>query len=302
MRELLTLSAAYEKNFYSQDGEDGVIAAICSALDIEKGTAVEFGAADGIKFSNTAHLREQGWKTCLIEGDEQRFAALSARLANDPSSVCVKAWVTTRGEMTIDALLARHFPGPIDLMSIDIDGDDYHIFASLERRPRIILIEFNPTIPPVVNRVNPLNTQKGSSLLALTRLAAEKSYDLVHATQINAFFIDSTRNDRIRPKTPLEAFRWDGGVAFVIRDYDGENWFAVGGRRAHKVTGWDGLRAAHLTAYPKFLLGYGRKPGRRRRFYRRFIRPLDFVSPLLRSFARQREKMHRLRASQRDAK
>ena len=68
----LSLSFFHERNVHSQTGEDGVIAAICHALDIREGTAVEFGAWDGVHLSNTAALREAGWETCLIEGEPDR--------------------------------------------------------------------------------------------------------------------------------------------------------------------------------------------------------------------------------------
>ena len=53
MSEIVNLSAAVEHNIHSQMGEDGVIAAICRALDISNGTAVEFGAWDGVHLSNS---------------------------------------------------------------------------------------------------------------------------------------------------------------------------------------------------------------------------------------------------------
>ena len=300
MRDLETLSDAHEKNVYSQCGEDGVIEMVCSMLGIDQGTAVELGASDGIKFSNTARLRERGWEACLIEGAPDRYASLVARFGNDPRVVCVKAWVEPTGERSLDAILSRYFPKPIDFLSIDIDGDDYHLFSNLKSRPRLVVIEFNPTIPPTVDRVNPEGTRKGSSLSALSRLAGSKGYELIHATHLNAFFLDAARNGRIRSKTPLEAFRWNE-VGFVVRDYDGENWFAIDGQCTRKIANpWDELRAAHLVSYPKFLLGYGRESATARSRYWRFVRPFDVISPLLRFFVQVRDKMRRRRARRRD--
>jgi hypothetical protein len=266
MSEIVNLSAAVEHNIHSQMGEDGVIAAICRALDISNGTAVEFGAWDGVHLSNTAALREAGWETCLIEGDADRFATLSKKFIGSRNVVPVQAWVQPDGDSTLDSLLARHFPKPVDLLSIDIDGDDYHIFASLTTRPRIIVIEINPTIPPFVDRVNPRGQSKGSSLAALARLTNQKGYDLVHATMLNAFFVDRARNGRIQPKTPFEVFRWDF-VRFVISDFDGENWFSdITQKQARIMNPWDQLPAAFTITYPLELLGYGAKAVDRQRF------------------------------------
>jgi hypothetical protein len=227
MSEMLIIGPEHERDAYSQSGEDGVIAAICSELGIDRGVAVEFGAWDGVHLSNTALLRESGWETCLIEGDPRRYAALEARFRNDPRVVTVNGWVRTEGEMSLDVLFERTFAKPIDLLSIDIDSDDYQIFASLKARPRIVVIEYNPTIPPMIDRVNPTGTAKGTSLAALARLGGEKGYELVHATSNNAILIDAARNGRIRAKSASEAFDWRQ-TAFVMSDFDGENWVADG--------------------------------------------------------------------------
>ena len=230
MSQMLTIGAEHERNTHSQFGEDGVIAAICAALGIDRGTAVEFGAWDGVHLSNTALLREQGWETCLIEGDAGRHAALEKRFRGDAKVVAVRGWVQPTGEMSLDAILARNFARPVDVLSIDIDGDDYQIFESLKARPRIVIVEFNPTIPPMIDRVNPRGSSKGSSLAALARLGAEKGYELVHATAGNVILVDAARNGRIRAKTAAEAFAW-AGATFVLSDFDGGNWMASGSGR-----------------------------------------------------------------------
>ena len=129
--------------------------------------------------------------------------------------------------MSLDAILKGHFDKPIDVLSIDIDGDDYHVLAALAARPRIVIVEYNPTISPMVDRINPPSTSKGSSIGAFVRLAAEKGYDLVYATVTNVILVDAARNGRVRPKSACEAFDWNR-AAFVISDFDGENWLANG--------------------------------------------------------------------------
>ena len=63
--------------------------------------------------------------------------------------------------------------GELDLLSIDIDGNDYYIFESLARlKPELVVIEFNPTIPNDVMFVQERNitVNQGCSLLALIAL------------------------------------------------------------------------------------------------------------------------------------
>lgn len=83
-------------------------------------------------------------------------------------------------------------PPDFDLLSIDIDGNDYHVWKALTGyQPRVVCIEFNPTIPTEVDFVqlaNPAVTQ-GSSLRALVALGKELGYELVAVLQYNAFFV-----------------------------------------------------------------------------------------------------------------
>ena len=69
----------YRENYYSQNGEDGIIKKIIEDLKLEKNklSVCEFGAWDGIHFSNTFNLVEKfNAKALYIEGDEEKFKSL----------------------------------------------------------------------------------------------------------------------------------------------------------------------------------------------------------------------------------
>ncbi len=223
----LDLTRALERNERSQFGEDGIIAAIMDAMNVRRGAAVEFGAWDGNTLSNTAELREAGWDVCLIEGDRDRHRKLAESFRDAPNVTAVHRWVASEGEDSIDRILEQHFDRPVDLMSIDIDGDDYHVLRGMTRQPSVVVIEFNPTIPSMIDRINPPGRSKGSSLLAITRLGMEKGYRLVYATLGNAFLVYERHADLFVTKTPMEAYRWDQ-ASFVCSDFDGGNWIANG--------------------------------------------------------------------------
>jgi hypothetical protein len=97
------------------------------------------------------------------------------------------------GEATLDSILARTpVPSEFDLLSIDVDGNDYHIWRALHRyRPRVVIVEFNSTIPNDMEFVQPADptVNQGCSLLSLTKLATEKGYELAAVTGFNAFFV-----------------------------------------------------------------------------------------------------------------
>jgi hypothetical protein len=91
-----------------------------------------------------------------------------------------------------DTVRRAGFEGDIDLLSIDIDGNDYWIFEALECvRPRLVCIETHTELglddfvasydPDFDWRRAPPGTPIGASPLATTRLAERLGYRLVGA-------------------------------------------------------------------------------------------------------------------------
>jgi len=181
------------RNVFSQCGEDGVVEYLLDLMNIRDGYFVEFGAWDGRHLSNCANLAEQGWPGCFIEGDSERFPELRKNYATRADIATVNAFVGTEGDNALASILkARGAPPDPTIVSIDIDGMDYHVWASLTfYQPLLCIVEFNPTIPARVAYVqeNDDAVHRGASLRALWRLAQQKGYALVAATDWNAFFM-----------------------------------------------------------------------------------------------------------------
>ncbi|HEY3913749.1 MAG TPA: putative sugar O-methyltransferase [Verrucomicrobiae bacterium] len=185
--------ADYGSNIYSQFGEDGIIQKILSILGPGGKTCVEFGAWDGFHLSNTANLwAKQQWKGILIEAVPERFQELQKN-TKGYDCLCIQAKVEPEGENTLENILRRNAPGAaIDLLSIDIDGDDYYILDSLKSpMPRIVICEYNPTMPPTLELVAEKGSYFGSSALAIVRLAEKKGLKLITVTDTNCFFVRS---------------------------------------------------------------------------------------------------------------
>ena len=79
----------------------------------------------------------------------------------------------------LDAILARTpIPADFDVLSIDIDGNDYHVWNAVARyKPRVVVIEYNPTIPAAVDFVQPadMSINQGASITAQARLGKQKA-------------------------------------------------------------------------------------------------------------------------------
>jgi hypothetical protein len=94
--------------------------------------------------------------------------------------------------------------GEIDLLSIDIDGNDLWVWEAVEGvRPRIVVVEYNGTFGPErsvsvpydpdFDRMarHPSGWYHGASITALARVGARKGYVLAgcDSNGVNAFFV-----------------------------------------------------------------------------------------------------------------
>ena len=196
----------------SQTGEDGVIEKILEVIPEHDKWCVEFGAWDGVFLTNTRNLIEsQGYSAGLIEADKAHFHALQQNYAQHANVITMNRRVGFGQADGLDNILSTTpVPREFDFLSIDIDGNDYHVWRAISHyRPKVVLIEFNPTIPTPVRFVQPADpsVSQGASLLSLVELGKEKGYELVAVLQWNAFFVRSeltircSRSGRMRQKS-----------------------------------------------------------------------------------------------------
>ncbi len=252
----------FASDVHSQTGEDGVIAKALEVIGDRDGWCVEFGAWDGEHLSNTKHLVDAaGYRAVLIEPDPARFRTLSRRIASNPKLIGVQRMVGFTAADGLDSILrGTPIPANFDFLSIDIDGNDIHAWAAVrDHAPKLVCIEFNPTIPTEVDFAQPADpaVTHGASLLAITKLATSKGYSLVACTAHNAFFV----LDRYFPRFGIEdnslrALREDcSEVTHLFCGFDGTIFLEGGGRMP-----WHDLRYRGMVRQlPRFLR---RHPGR----------------------------------------
>ncbi len=143
----------YCKNIYSQNGEDGILEQILKELGIENGTFCEFGASDGITCSNTYNLiKNYNFSGIAIEPDSSRFVKCSENYKPYPQVQAIYgAVVHNDKKYDLNAWLKKgKLPRDLDVLSIDIDYDDYFVWENLtEFEPKIVIIETNSYRDPV---------------------------------------------------------------------------------------------------------------------------------------------------------
>jgi hypothetical protein len=187
----------YRKDIKSQFGEDGIIEKIFEIIPEgdQNHWSCEFGAWDGKHCSNTYNLiTNEKWTGVLIEADKKKFTELQQTYRDVNRVVLINEFVNSSGRMTLDKILATtEAPKAFDLLSIDIDGNDYHVWSSLEQyKPKVVVIEFNPCIPSNIEFVQEadLRNHHGTSILSMTKLANNKGYVLICVNAENAFYVD----------------------------------------------------------------------------------------------------------------
>ena len=184
------------RNVYSQTGEDGVIEKILQTIPNNDKWCVEFGASDGMFVSNTRNLIENfDYSAVLIESCKIKFSKLQQNYFSQKNVMVLNTFVGFNKNDGLDKILSNTpVPFDFDLLSIDIDGNDYHVWKAISNyKPKVIVIEFNPTIPTQVRFVQAADPSinQGSSLSSIVELAKEKGYELISTLPFNAFFVRS---------------------------------------------------------------------------------------------------------------
>lgn len=204
---------AHGYKVYSQSDEDGIIAEIFRRIGTTDKTFVEFGAEIGLE-SNCRLLLERGWDGLWIEGNKDYASIIQSVFSEQIDSGQLKFVSDFVSVDNINRLIEEAgFTGQIDLLSIDIDGNDYHVWHAITViDPRVIVAEHNG-YPPPHDWVMPYTPDfrwdgkdggYGSSLLANARLARAKGYTLVGTGLYspNGFYV---RNDLIGASFPALA-------------------------------------------------------------------------------------------------
>jgi hypothetical protein len=208
---------AYERNVFSQAGQDGVIEKIFEIIEPTTKYAVEFGAGDGIKDSNARNLYLKGWSGLMIEGLPNVASQLAKNYANLPRVKTLEAWVYPGN---VELLFEENgVPRDLDLLAIDIDSNDWYVWRAIrDFRPKVVLIEVNPLFPPpqrMVIEFHPMNHWDstdyfGASLQSIYELGKKKGYELIYHNKYSndAFLVDAKYYDRfgIEDNSPEKLF------------------------------------------------------------------------------------------------
>ncbi len=218
------LKNLWESEFkvFSQRGEDGIIQYLIHKLGVREKRFVEFGV-ENYRESNTRFLlMNDRWQGLVLDGSEEHMNTLRRDGLPWIYDLRYETAFITKDNIN-DLLKKHHFDGPVGILSIDIDGNDYWVWEAIDCVDAdIVIAEYNPAFGPdraisvpykadfVVSAAHYSRQYFGASLAALNHLAVGKGYFLAGSTSAgnNAFFIHNRHSDKIAARSVAESFMW----------------------------------------------------------------------------------------------
>jgi hypothetical protein len=207
---------------YSQFEEDGILLYIFSLIGSTNKRVVEICAGNGAECMAANLIINHGWDALLFEGNKELadlgikfFASNQSTWLHPPNFK--QAWLTREN---IDQLITENgFAGDIDLLSLDIDGNDYYIMEAINSvKPRVIICETHNVIPSDLaltipyksdfNRMGDIHPDfMGVSLLAMKKLLNKRGYRLIgaHRFGFNAIFMLDGIGTEFFPEVSVES-------------------------------------------------------------------------------------------------
>jgi hypothetical protein len=194
---------ASDFNIFTNGGEDGILLFLLSKINALHKTFIDIGSNDCIN-SNFANLAfHHNWKGVFIDAEAEalnRGKYIYKKHFKEKATCFSFIHSLVTPENINDLLLKADPEGNVDLLSIDLDGNDYFVWKAMNIiQPKIVVtevqiekggIDFIPEYTHGFERFES-GIPKGASPLSMTILALEKGYELVAANKkgYNLFFV-----------------------------------------------------------------------------------------------------------------
>lgn len=205
---------------FSEYEEDGVLLYIFAAIGTTNRQFVDIGAGDCIN-SNCANLAINfGWHGLFIDGNPANIKRGKAYYKRHPDAWAFQPKFLcdfVHRENINQLLESQGFRGGIDLVSIDLDGNDYWIWDALSVvQPRVVVIETHVEFG-MHSIVVPYDKDyffpgkhpdyHGASAAAMAKLARSKGYRLVGSSAygFNTIYVRDGIGEAVLPEVTVES-------------------------------------------------------------------------------------------------
>ena len=197
----------WEFSGFSQNGEDGIIDFLNKKLTAHNQYFIEIGSADGIDNNTAWLLFAKSYNGLMIDGNSNLIERAQRMVSSYSIGLRICKMFVTRDSIKAIKSISKYLDP--DLLSLDIDGNDYFIAQELFLqgfRPKIFVVEYNSTFGPENSitiipddEFNYLKQHKsglyyGVSITASRKLFEEYGYRFITVDRngVNAFFVDPT--------------------------------------------------------------------------------------------------------------
>jgi hypothetical protein len=213
-KDSLDTLADAEFQVFSQFGEDGIIEWLVAKMGLENKTFVEFGVENYLEANTRFLLLNRNWTGLVLDGSGPNMDYLRSTPTYWRNDIQAEtAFVTA--ENIKELLTKSGFYGPLGILSIDLDGNDYWILRELgDLRPDLLILECNPVFgdrhavtvayDPRFDRFRAHHSGQlfGASIAALRELAEGRGYEFLGTCRngLNAFFVRSELALRLNDK------------------------------------------------------------------------------------------------------
>ena len=183
---------------YSQSDEDGILEEIFKRIGISQKKFIELGVQDG-KECNTTYLLKSGWSGLWVDmSTDENKLRLDFRNYIKENLNFKKQWITKKN---VNEIIYGFYSDndEIDLLSIDLGINTYHILSEIKVNPRVIVTEYNAKLRDKIEWIADYDEKKqwsgddnfGASLNSFKIMLEKKGYYLVccNIIGVNAFFV-----------------------------------------------------------------------------------------------------------------
>ena len=229
---------AFEHQTFSQNGEDGILREILRRIKIQKGFFVEIGSGDGLE-NNTRLLLVTGWEGVWIDGSED-CCSLAGKVNQkfvDNGKIKIRNSLVT-AENVNQLMSNLNVPKVIDVLSLDVDLNTYHVWEKLDKTSaKVAIVEYNGFFPADSDWIAEYDPNgwwdggfnMGAALKPLKELGRKKGYRLVGCdlSGANAFFVQEELANSHFPDTPNLNILFEPAQPFLLNNPEHRTDFQV---------------------------------------------------------------------------
>lgn len=211
----------YEFKVFSQFGDDGIIEHIVSSIPCMNKTFFEFGVGNYAESNTRMLLQYRNWSGYIIDSSRSNIEKIKKMDLFWRHDITAECLFITKNNITEIVERVNRCIGEVDLLHIDLDGNDFWILSEVRIKPAIIICEYNSVFGSVRaisipynehfarDKAHYSNLYWGASLPAFDYILSKRGYAFIGTNSAgnNAYFVRSDLlTDQIIPVTVCEGF------------------------------------------------------------------------------------------------